>query len=232
MNCKIWVYLRVILLTVAGIIMVVVLPAQQSGGYVSDIDGNRYKTVTIGRQEWMGENLKVTKLNNGSEISNVTDMAGWTRITDAAYCWYDNDIANREVYGALYNWLAVSTGKLCPAGWRVPDESDWKVLTSFLGGEDIAGGKLKEKGLLHWNSPNRGATDETGFAAVPGGYRYGQYWGSGTYYEKGLNSYFWSAGECTPTHAWSRTAHAGNTKLYRSFFTKNKGFSVRCIKDK
>jgi uncharacterized protein (TIGR02145 family) len=231
MNYSIWFYSRALMLLITGIITVVSVTAQQTRGYVTDIDGNRYKTVIIGQQEWMGENLKVTRLNDGTGILHETEMSTWTRVTDPAYCWYDNDIANKEVYGALYNWLAVNTGKLCPAGWRVPGDSDWEALTFFLGGNDSAGGKLKETGTAHWNPPNTGATNETGFSAVPGGYRYGQYWGSGTYYEKGLNSYFWSGSECTPTHAWSRTAHAGNAKLYRSFFTKNKGFSVRCIKD-
>jgi len=231
MNCN-WLFLRGILLILASFCAVVFLSAQQSTGSVSDIDGNSYKTVTIGRQEWMAENLKVIKLNDGTEIPHVTEMAKWTRVTDPAYCWYDNDEANKNTYGALYNWLAVNTGKLCPAGWRVPDNSDWDALTNYLGGSDTAGGKLKTQGTSLWNSPNTGATDETGFSAIPGGYRYGQYWGRGTYFEKGLNSYFWSASECTATHAWSRTIHAHNTKVYRSFFTKNKGFSVRCIKDK
>ncbi len=205
--------------------------AQQRTGTVTDIDGNQYGTVIIGNQEWMGENLKVTKLNNGSDIPEVADMREWPRVTTPAFSWYDNEISNKDIYGALYNWFAVSSGNLCPAGWRVPTDSDWDVLTEFLGGLSVAGGKLKDTGTSHWDSPNSGATDETGFSALPGGYRYGQFWGTGVYYEMGLNGYWWSATECTDTHAWTRTVHAGNTKVYRSFFTKNKGFSVRCIKD-
>jgi uncharacterized protein (TIGR02145 family) len=205
--------------------------AQQRSSSIADIDGNHYRTIIIGEQEWMGENLKVTRLNDGTEIMNVPAMNEWTRVTSPAYSWYDNDVSNKTIYGALYNWFAVDSGNLCPVGWRVPDDSDWEVLTDFLGGLSVAGGKLKETGISHWNSPNSGATNESGFSGRPGGYRYGQYWGTGTFYEKGLNGYWWSGTECTDTHSWTRTIHAGNSRVYRSFFTKNKGFSVRCIKN-
>ncbi len=204
--------------------------AQETGGTITDIEGNRYRTVIIGGQEWMGENLKVTRFNDGKEIPCVHEMDEWTRFTGPAYSWYDNDISNKDNYGALYNWFAASSGKLCPAGWRVPDDSDWEELTGFLGGLNVAGGKLKETGTSHWTLPNSGATNETGFSALPGGYRYGQYWARGIFYEMGVNGYWWSVTECTDTHSWSRTIHAGNIRVYRSFFTKNKGFSVRCIK--
>ena len=140
--------------------------AKQTGGTITDIDGNSYRTVIIGEQEWMGENLKVTRFNDGKEIPYVPEMDEWTRVTGPAYSWYDNDISNKDTYGALYNWFAVSSGKLCPAGWRIPDDSDWEVLTDFLGGLSVAGGKLKETGTSHWTLPNSGATNETGFSAL------------------------------------------------------------------
>jgi uncharacterized protein (TIGR02145 family) len=178
----------------------------------------------------MQGNLKVTKLNDGTLIPDVTDMTEWVHITTSAYSWYNNDIANKDTYGALYNWYAVSSGNLCPSGWHVPSDEDWKVITDFLGGLPVAGGKMKETGTSHWNSPNFEATNESGFTAIPGGYRYGYFWGSGIFYEMGINGYFWSSTECTDTHVYTRTVNTDRTKVYRSFFVKNNGFSVRCIK--
>jgi uncharacterized protein (TIGR02145 family) len=204
--------------------------AQQKSGFITDVDGNNYKTIIIGDQVWMAENLRTTKFNDGTPILNETDMTKWVQITTSAYSWCNNDIATKEAYGALYNWYAVNTGNLCPAGWSVPSDADWTKLTDFLGGAEIAGGKLKETGTAHWNSPNSGATNESGFSAVPAGYRYGYYWGQGTFYEIGINGYYFTSTEYTNTHIWTRTLNAGNTKVYRSIFVKNDGFSVRCIK--
>ena len=204
--------------------------AQQKKGSLKDNDGNTYSTVIIGDQEWMVENLKTTKFNDGTPISNETDMTRWVQITTPAYSWYNNDAASKKVFGAVYNWYAVNTGKLCPAGWSVPSDDDWTKLTDFLGGIEAAGGKLKETGTSNWNTPNTGATNETGFSAVPGGYRYGYFWGQGTFYETGLNGYYWTATQCTDTHSWTRTLNAERPKVYRSIFVKNNGFSVRCIK--
>ena len=106
--------------------------AQKRDMTVTDIDGNRYKTVVIGEQEWMAENLKTTKFNDGADIPNVTDMTDWVRIPASAYSWYNNDITNKETYGALYNWYTVNAGYLCPDGWRVPADADWTILTNFL----------------------------------------------------------------------------------------------------
>jgi uncharacterized protein (TIGR02145 family) len=140
---------------------------------VTDIDGNIYHTVTIGSQVWLVENLKVTQYNDGTPIPLVTVGTDWGNLTTPAYCWYNNSYATYgSVYGALYNWYAVNTGKLCPPGWHVPTSAEWTVLTNYLGGESEAGGKLKETGTTHWASPNTGATNETGFTALPGGSRY------------------------------------------------------------
>lgn len=179
-----------------------------------DIEGNTYKTVIIGEQEWMAENLKTTKFNDGLDIPNVTDMTKWVQMESAAYSWYDNDISNKNVYGGLYNWHAVNTGKLCPEGWRVSTDNDWKILMNHLGNENEVVLKLKGFDFLH----------------SFGGYRYGYYWGSGIFQEIDINSYWWTASKCTDTHVWSRTINKKNSKIYRSYFVKNNGFAVRCIK--
>ena len=161
---------------------------------VYDIDGNIYHTVIIGNQIWLAENLKTTKYNDGTPVPLVTDNTGWIKLITPGYCWYDNDIARKDPYGALYNWYAVHSGNLCPTGWHVPSDSEWTTLTDFLGGESTAGGKLKETGTIHWDSPNTGATNESGFSALPGGFRgaqgiwynigyWGQYWTSTSPYE-------------------------------------------------
>ena len=206
--------------------------AQKAGSTLTDVEGNKYKTVVIGDQEWMAENLKTTKYNDGTDIPLEQDNKKWIAITTPAYCWVGNHIANKDIFGAFYNWQAVNTGKLCPKGWHVPTDEEWTKLTDFLGGLDVAGGKMKATGTDLWNSPNTGASNESGFSALPGGYRYGYFWGSGEFYELGLNGYFWTATEYTETHSRTRTVNAERTKVYSSVFVKNNGFSVRCVKDK
>jgi uncharacterized protein (TIGR02145 family) len=149
------------------------VPTWTSPSVVADIDGNLYTTITIGTQTWMKQDLKTTRLNDGTPIPNVTDVETWIWLTTPGYCWYNNDNAHSATYGALYNWYAVNTGKLAPKGWHVATDAEWTTLSNFLGGEAVAGGKLKEVGFVHWQSPNTGATDETGFSALPGGCRYG-----------------------------------------------------------
>jgi len=217
-------------LLILGLFSQIPVWGQQKTGIVKDIDGNVYKTVVIGDQEWTTENLRTSRFSDGTPIAIETDMTNWVQINTPAYSWCNNDIANKSPYGALYNWYAVNSGKLCPAGWHVPTDAEWTKLTGLLGGADVAGGKLKAAGTDHWKSPNTGATNETGFSAVPAGYRYGYFWGQGTFYEMGLNGYYFTSTECTDTHIWTRTLNAGNTKVYRSIFVKNNGFSVRCIK--
>ena len=118
-----------------------------------------------------GRNLKTTKYNDGTSIPNVTNDTSWSNLTTGAYCWYNNDVSYKNPYGALYNWYAVNTGKLAPKGWHVPSDAEWTTLITYLGGESIAGGKLKEAGTTHWLSPNTEATNSTGFSALPGGRR-------------------------------------------------------------
>lgn len=144
---------------------------------VSDIDGNIYKTIQIGAQAWMAENLKTTKFNDGSPIPYIADATDWSQLSAPGYCWYNNDAESfKTVIGALYNWyttdVAGNGGKnVCPSGWHVPTDPEWTILTDYLGGLSVAGGKLKESGISHWQSPNINASNESGFTAIPGGYR-------------------------------------------------------------
>ena len=196
-------------------------------GSITDIDGNTYKTVTIGTQTWMAENLKVTKYNDGIAIPNVTDNTAWRELTTGALCDYDNTPSNSETYGKLYNWHAVNTGKLCPTGWHVPSDAEWTELTDYLGGSSVAGGKLKETGTTHWASPNTGATNETGFTALPGGYRNL----NGSFYNIGYYGSWWSATEYGATYAWFRYLSNYNSNVSRDYFDKEVGLSVRCVRD-
>ena len=196
---------------------------------VTDIDGNVYQTVQIGDQLWMAENLKVTHYSNGDSIPNVTDNSTWPGLSTGAQCVYNNNSGNElDTYGRLYNWYAVDTGNLAPAGWRVPTDDEWQTLVDYLGGSSVAGGKMKEAGTAHWNSPNTGATNESGFTALPGGYR--NYYG-GYFTNLGYSGDFWSATELSTYYAWRRYLYYGNTQVGRGSYYKQGGYSVRCVRD-
>jgi len=198
-----------------------------AGGFVEDIDGNRYNTVKIGSQIWMTENLKTTKYNDGTAIPLVTDNAAWVNLTTPGYCWYNNDYTTYgAVYGALYNWYAVKTGALCPEGWHVPLEEEWTTLTTFLGGESVAGGMMKETGTAHWISPNTGATNESGFTGLPGGYRSH----GGGFYSIGVYGNWWSPGDHSAYLAFYLYL-SPSTNVHWSVDNKESGFSVRCLRD-
>jgi uncharacterized protein (TIGR02145 family) len=197
---------------------------------VSDVDGNTYNTVTIGTQVWMKENLKTTKFKNDTAIPNVTIDASWDSLTSPAYCWYNNDSATyKATYGALYNWYTVNTGKLCPTDWHVPADAEWTILTNYLGGNNIAGGKLKESGIMHWNSPNTGADNSTGFTAIPTGQRVN----AGSFYNQiGTFCTMWTSSECLLPNACSMSMDYSSSLVKRTDHeTKKSGFSVRCLKD-
>jgi uncharacterized protein (TIGR02145 family) len=196
-----------------------------SYGTVSDIEGNIYKTIQIGTQNWMAENLRTIKYNDGNSIPNVTDNDIWYGFESAAYCWYNNDGAiHKDIYGALYNYYTVNTSKLCPTGWHVPSDEEWTTLTTYLGGVNVAGGKLKETGTTHWNSPNSGATNESGFTALPGGSRY---IGIGLFSDYEVRSSWWSA-----TLPFLRLIWFDQITLDRlTFGSPSYGFSVRCVQD-
>ena len=169
-----------------------IITLNASGGTVTDIDGNLYYAVIIGSQCWMAENLKTTKYRNGDAIPNVTDNTTWSALITGALCNYNNDANNMTTYGRLYNWYAVSDSRnIAPVGWHVPTDVELTTLTDYLGGLSIAGNKLKEPGTTHWASPNTGAVNETGFTALPGGYRVS----SGSFSNLGNNGYWWSSTE-------------------------------------
>jgi uncharacterized protein (TIGR02145 family) len=200
-----------------------------SSGTVTDIDGNVYQTVTIGTQVWMKENLKVTKYRNGDPIPNVTDGLEWSNLSTGAYCDYENNPGNSATYGRLYNWYAVNDSRnIAPTGWHVPSNEEWTILTDYLGGEGIAGGKLKETGTTHWYGAF-GSTNEIGFTALPGGCRGSD--SSGIFIYIGKDGYWWCSTESSTGWAWLRTMHYSDSKIEKYTFNKEDGFSVRCIKD-
>ena len=195
---------------------------------VSDVDGNTYNVVIIGAQAWMAENLRTTKYKDSTAIPLVTDNADWRALGTPGYCWYDNDqVMYGNTYGALYNWYSVNTGKLCPTGWHVPTDAEWTTLNEYLGGASVAGGKLKETGIIHWDSPNTDATNETGFTALPGGFRNTD----GTYGYIGLHVGLWSVTEFGTNSAWYRRINYNNGHVSRDDGLRSYGFSVRCVKD-
>jgi uncharacterized protein (TIGR02145 family) len=191
---------------------------------VVDIDGNIYHTVMIGTQVWMVENLKATRYRNGDTLPDILDDVLWTTYLEGAYCNYANDTAIGGIYGRLYNWAAINdTRNICPAGWHLPTNEEWALLENFLGGNTVAGGKMKEAGTSKWNSPNTDATNSSGFTGIPAGNR-----GYGGYVDIGNACYFWA----NPSSTFSRalltgtgsTSGIGNTSSVL-------GISIRCIMD-
>lgn len=193
---------------------------------IVDNDENSYNVISIGQQIWLSENLKTTKLNDGTTIPNVTDNNSWSLLQTPGYAWFNHNINSyKSDYGALYNWHAVNTGKLCPIGWHVPAESEWEILVQYLS-TDVAN-KLKENGSNHWTSPNSTATNESGFFGLPGGWRFnGGGFGGINYYGR-----YWSATEFSPDQAYARNLDYGNSDFYRNNDTKVTGYSVRCLKN-
>ncbi len=195
---------------------------------VTDIDGNVYHTVTIGTQVWMVENLKVTQYRNGDPIQYVTDGTAWTNLTTGAYCDYNNTSGNGATYGKLYNWYAVDDSRnIAPTGWHVPTDAEWTTLTDYLGGESVAGGKLKETGSTHWVSPNIGADNSSGFWALPGGTRDGN---NGSFGNLGVHGDWWSA-TVNGNIAWDRDVFNYDATVSHGSDIKKDGNSVRCVRD-
>ena len=197
---------------------------------VTDIDGNVYNTVKIGTQVWMAEDLKVTKYRNGDPIPNITDNTQWKNLTSGAYCNYRNDNTNVTTYGLLYNWYAVMDSRtLAPTGWHVATDSDWSLLTGFLGGEKTAGSKLKETGSLHWDFPNSDATNESGFTALPGGDRSFD----GTFNYITTLGFWWCFADGAIDNIWGRSMIRGfgNVDRFNEVDHERSGLSVRCIKN-
>jgi uncharacterized protein (TIGR02145 family) len=195
-------------------------------GSVNDIEGNIYETVLIGNQWWTAENLRTSSYANGEPMLNVTDTTAWLQLNSGAWCNYSNNVANDTVYGKLYNWYStVDPRGLCPTGWHVPTDDEWTILTNELGGLDIASGKMKSLSL--WNAPNTGATNESGFSALPGGSRPG----NGLFYFIVLYGHWWCSSESSPTIAWGYSASHDNGFAIRFGSFKQDGASVRCLKD-
>jgi uncharacterized protein (TIGR02145 family) len=193
---------------------------------LTDYDNNVYNAVAIGTQIWMNENLKVTHYQNGDDIAIVSDNTAWSNQTAGAYCWYNNEIANKDTYGALYNYFTTVDNRiLCPVGWHVPSDAEWTTLTDYLGGEDIAGGKMKEIGLTHWLKPNNDATNSSGFSALPGGYRVDD----GAYNSLGEEGKWWSKTESDALKSIYRYIYNTYSTLFNENFPKGNGLSIRCI---
>ena len=192
----------------------------------TDGDNNNYPVVVIGTQTWMAENLKTTKYNDSEDILLVEEKEAWASLTTPGYCWHI-EAGPSTVYGALYNWLTANSSKLCPTGWHVPSDSEWTVLINYLGGESVAGGKLKETGLTHWKESNSSATNESGFTAIAGSSR--DYLGNFVTLS-GYAGYWWSTFECGDDALYYRILHY-YAAIEHYCSNKGWGFSVRCLKD-
>jgi uncharacterized protein (TIGR02145 family) len=196
------------------------------GNGVTDIDGTVYTSIVINGQEWIQQNLAVTKYRNGDPIPTGLSHATWQGITSGAYAINVNDAANNTTYGKLYNWYAVNdTRGLCPTGWHVPSDAEWTTLETSLGGSSVAGGKMKS--TTGWTSPNTGATNESGFSGLPVGYRVND----GTYASIGSDGDWWSSTEHGSDTAWNRTLDYNDSDVDRLSNSKHYGFSVRCVRD-
>ena len=199
---------------------------------VTDQNGNVYKTVIIGSQTWMAENLRATCFRNGDPLPEITDSITWGNLSTAAYCNYNNTRNTDTIatYGRLYNWFAVNDDRnIAPDGWHVATHEEWMTMVNHLQGDSIAGGLLKEMGINHWDNPNKGATNESGFTALPGGQQR-SYWG---FSEMGEYGYWWSASEGSEVdeNAWhihlcTRYILVGGCEC-----GKVNGYAVRCVKD-
>lgn len=207
---------------------------------ITDVDGNVYHTLIIANQVWLKENLKTSRLKDGTAIPIVTVNSDWANLTAGAYCWYNNDSNLKDLYGALYNWHAVNTGKLCPTGWHVPDDTEWKELEKALGmsqadADDLdwrgtnVGSKLAGDATL-WTDgtlENDAEFGSSGFSAFPGGYRFSP----GAFLCMGDYGLWWTATEYSSIFVWSRYIGSDYSKVFRWYDDKGHGYSVRCIMD-
>jgi uncharacterized protein (TIGR02145 family) len=196
---------------------------------VTDADGNIYSTVTIGNQVWMGENLRATKFNNLDNIPLVLDSAQWGTQNAAAYCYYNNDTSYVTPYGNLYNWnTVIDIRNVCPTGYHIPTSAEWADLVNYLGGETVAGGKLKEIGFTHWLSPNTDADNSSGFTALPSGWRA---YNNGVYENLQYMCYLWSSTAQTATDADIVLIGYDSPALYGSYTNKLTGLPIRCLQN-
>lgn len=207
-------------------------------GSVSDIEGNIYKTIQIGTQTWMAENLRTGRFSDNSIIPLIKDSTAWMDRITPGYCWFSNDSSTyKEIFGGLYNWYAVVDNRnLCPTGWHIPSGIEWNNLRNYYDGFYYAGGKLKESGTAHWGNPNNGATNESGFTALPGGMRFG--WGAPSmntpqFTYSGSFGFWWSSTEYQNLTDKGIVLWLDYSSPYAEGGSeyKNCGLSVRCIKD-
>jgi uncharacterized protein (TIGR02145 family) len=199
--------------------------------YYAARHGNPYKTVTIGTQVWMAENLKTTRYRNGDTIFTTTPATlDISNESTPKYQWaYAGNDSNEANYGRLYTWYTVTDERnICPCGWHVPSDAEWNTLTNFLGGDSLAQGKLKEAGTKHWSNLNTDATNESGFTALPGGNR----WDNGLFLGLGDFTHWWTSSEYDSVYAWRRIlVSKGIAKNYWGAANKKIGWFVRCVKD-
>ncbi len=197
-------------------------------GTMTDQQGNMYKTIVIGTQEWMAENLKTTIYRNGEAIANVIDDAQWTGLTTGAWDFYNYETQYDCPYGKLYNWYAVTDPRhVCPTGWHEPTDEEWTTLTDYLGGEVFAGEKMKSTGTQYWLSPNNDATNESGFSGLPAGSRYN----SEAFVSYTANGVWWSSSDYDTNSTWARWLFFSNSDALKCTFLKRYGLSVRCLRD-
>lgn len=211
-------------------------------GTLKDIEDNIYKTIHIGNQEWMAENLRSTRLNDGSLIPLVEDDESWSKLLTPGYCWFQNNEGYfRNMYGAYYNWYTVNTGIICPTGWHVPSEDDWKLLKMSLGmSEDqatqyfgsagtVEGSKMKESGTVNWVTESIEANNESGFTAIPGGFRSV---GPSEYLWEGVSASWWSSTSREVSVAWTHGVSFDESRISRSDMAiKSDGMNIRCLKN-
>lgn len=203
---------------------------------MADIEGNIYRAVRIGTQIWMADNLRTTRDTDNNSIANVTDNTAWSTLTTPAYSWYANNSGYRTTYGALYNWITVNTGKLCPSGWHVPTDDEYKTMELYLGVPsadiDVWGWRGTDQGsemksASGWASGENG-TNTSGFSALPGGYRYAA---DGVFYSLGALAYWWTASLSSPDIAWYRRLDGPNNNIYRAATSVRGGKFIRCVKN-
>jgi uncharacterized protein (TIGR02145 family) len=199
----------------------IVVKITADDAYITDIDGNYYSTIVIGTQVWMAENLKVTKYRDGTAIPTGYSNSDWQGLSTGGYAVYGDDEDNVDTYGYLYNWYATTNSRnIAPEGWHVPTDAEWTTLIDYLGGSSVAGGKMKDN--INWNG-----TNESGFTALPGGYRDS----NGGYIYGGYNSYFWSSTEYSSNSARYRGLDYNSSRADRNGNNEKYGFSVRCVRD-
>ncbi|MEP0986615.1 fibrobacter succinogenes major paralogous domain-containing protein [Ekhidna sp.] len=200
-------------------------------GLVADIDGNAYRTITIGDQTWMAQNLRTTKYRNGDEITNITSNSQWSQLTSESYSSYNNtdDLNYIATYGLLYNWHAVADNRnIAPLGWHVATQGDWDELINTIGGVSVVGERLKESGNAHWVSGSQ-SSNSSGFTALPTGRR--QY-GDGTFINSGFNGFWWSNTANGIDYSFYYQLNFDSNPIVAANFLRASGYAVRCVKDR